>query len=52
MEVEVDRVKNGCQRGLDVSGDADGNSPQEINHVAALRVLLRDEFSRVVTQVL
>lgn len=27
MEVELDRVKNVCQRGLDVSGDADGNSP-------------------------
>lgn len=36
MEVEVDRVKNVCQCGLDVSGDADGNSQREINHVAVL----------------
>lgn len=52
MEVEEDSVKNVCQRGLDVSGDADGNSPREINHVAARRVFLRDDFSRAITQVL
>lgn len=52
MEVKEDSVKNVCQRGLDVSGDADGNSPREINHLAAWRVFLRDEFSCAVTQIL